>query len=167
MLAFSKPFICKLAYIVFIEGKVNLPRMKYKTKDGVEFEFEGQEDEVLRLYRQIANITTKSSQEHEEEKARNEAKLKLPTDKDVESFIKSQPNCEHDLQMVQKHFFGKIYSSRGQTASMYHRTVRQLRAIRVKIEKETGSKFTEEAIARNLRRYRLEKSLLQLYGTKQ
>jgi hypothetical protein len=132
-------------------------RMTYKTKD-VEFTFEGQEDEVLRLYYKITGLNVESPQPTKNTNIilRSELRVDMPTEQEVEAFIKSKPNYEHDLHMIQKEFFGRTFMARGTTASMYHRTNRQVKLVREKIEKETGAKFKEQTIDRNFKRYRLE-----------
>jgi len=135
-------------------------RMTYRIRDDerdLEFTFDGQEDEVLRLYRKIAGLETNQIQPASEP-VRTEPKhrIDMPTDQDVEVFIKSRPNFEHDLHIIQNEFFGKIFSSRGSSASMYHRTNRQVKLVREKIEKDMGAKFKEQIIDRNFKRYRME-----------
>jgi hypothetical protein len=134
--------------------------MTYKIKDGtkdIEFMFEGQEDEVLRLYHKVTGLVVKPLQQTLET-ARTEQKprISMPTDQEVEEFIKSRPDYEHDLHIVQNQFFGRTFQSRGPSMHMYHKTNRQLRSVREKIEREEGRKFKEEIVERNFKHYRVE-----------
>lgn len=140
-----------------------MPRMKYKTKDGIEFEFEGQEDEVLRLYHKVAGVTDESKKPISETmRTESNIRINMPTDQEVEAFIKSKPDYEHDLHTVQKEFFGKKFASRGASAPMYHRTNRQLTMVRKKIEDKEGRKFKAQTIDRNFKRYRMESEIQKI-----
>jgi hypothetical protein len=135
--------------------------MTYKTTDEegnlIEFTFEGQEDEVLRLYYRITDRNPQLQQQVETTKPTPRIRVDMPRDQEVEAFIKSKPGYEHDLHLVQNEFFGRTFSSRGADAPMYHRTNRQLTQIRRKIENEEKRKFETEVIDRNFKRYRMVK----------
>lgn len=137
--------------------------MKYKRLDGVEFEFEGNPEEITRLYQLVTGelIHTRSLVSQNAETPQKPT-ITGPSDEDVEMYIKSRPNYQHDIHQVQKHFFGKILSSRGDTTSAYHRTNRQLTAVRKKIETEEKGKFKEEYVKGSLKRYTFEKRRLTL-----
>lgn len=72
-----------------------------------------------------------------------ELKRELPTDRRVLRYVLSKPNFGHNLFEVQEEFFGARFKSRGETRHMYHKTARQLRRIRKKIETEEKGKFEE------------------------
>ena len=135
-----------------------MPKMRYRAQDGVEFEFEGEPEEIMKLYqlttgRPIHTVSPKP----EKEKPTEKPMFNLPSDKEVEDYIKSKPNYQHDMFEVQRHFLGRKLLSRGSTAHIYHRITRQLRAIRKKIEKEEGGEFKEEFTKGGLKRYTFKK----------
>lgn len=137
--------------------------MRYRRLDGVEFEFEGKPEEITRLYQLVTGepVHTISSVSQSPEPLQKPT-IKEPSDEEVEMYVKSRPNYEHDIHQVQKHFFGIILSSRGDTAYAYHRTNRQLTAIRKKIETEEKGKFKEEYVKGSLKRYTFVKGRLTL-----
>lgn len=142
-----------------------MPKMTYRTQDGVEFEFEGEPEEIMKLYqlatgRPIHTLSPKPEKEKPIEKPMFES----PSDKEVEAYIKSKRNYEHDMFEVQRHFFGRKLSSRGSTAHIYHRMNRQLRAIRQKIEEEEGGKFKETFTKGGLKRYTFEPKGIASWG---
>lgn len=138
-----------------------MAKVTYRTKEGEEYLVEADEEaQVIRLLQQIKHLDQASAKSSvsdiPEKKSGKKERLSLPPDKEVETFILLQPNCEHDLFMVQKHFFNRTFPSRQDTAPMYHRTIRQLRLIREKIEKEKGIKFKEEITDGNYKHYKIE-----------
>jgi hypothetical protein len=138
-----------------------MAKITYRTKEGEEYFIEADEEaQVIRLLRQIKHLNQPSPRtsisEAIDKKTEKRERFSLPRDKDVETFLLSQPNYEHDLFMVQKHFFNRTFPSRRETAPMYHRTIRQLRLIRQKIEKEKGVKFREEISDGNYKHYKIE-----------
>jgi hypothetical protein len=105
----------------------------------------------------VTNLNPKTHQQIAEvTKRETSIRVNMPTNQEVEAFIKSKPNYEHDLRMVQNEFFGRTLSSRGPTKSMYHRTNKQLANVRKKIEKEEGRNFKEQILDQNVKRYRIE-----------
>jgi len=133
-----------------------MPKMRYKTRDGIEFEFEGEEEEILRLYQRVVTmvgqpVSSKTEIEDPE----------LPSDKEVIQYIISKPNFEHDIFDVQERFFGKRFTSRDkETRRMYHRIHRQLRGVRETIEKQVKGKFVSTTGDKGVKRYTFKKEVI-------
>lgn len=139
--------------------------LKFRIK-GVEFQYDGEPEELMAF---INRFLSENEESHEyvapkfprKEKAKMEniepikiANLPLPNDADIVKYITSKPNFTHDLLEIQRKFYGKIFSSRGKEQRMYHKTARQLRAIREIIERQYKGEFIDEpAGQRNLKRF--------------
>jgi len=75
----------------------------------------------------------------------------------VIDFISSKPNCEHSLPSIQKHFLGKILSSR-EDESTYHKTYNIVKKARKTLEKKLGGRFAEKLGSDGVKVYRFQKS---------
>jgi hypothetical protein len=172
-----------------------LGTLKFK-KGGMEFEYVGepQEIEILinrlsgidganaltqtRLFTTGANTPTPStvtivsvpqrlSQTTAYTRARISAiNLPLFPDVEVKAFLKTKSAYRHTLAEVQEHFFGKKFGSRGESASMYHRTSRQLVDVRRLIENEENGIFRPEDLGANVIEYTfVKKEQIETVGT--
>lgn len=106
------------------------------------------------------NIQTKPiSLKAKSQESRQEGMVDLPAipDREVMEYIKSKPNFAHNLFEVQERFFGRRFTSRGNTKRMYHRTARQLRLIRPKIERQHKGKFEEEISEHGVKQFIFKK----------
>jgi len=140
-----------------------MPTLKFAIK-GIEFQYIGEQHEITNFINTFLGQTMLP--EHKElnvvRKTRLTTKdseqgmidLPLPQDADIIRYITSKDQYGYDLLEIQKHFFGKTFSSRGNGKRMYHRTARQLREIREAIEKQYKGKFEEVPSGkRNLKRF--------------
>ena len=147
--------------------------LKFTIK-GVEFQFEGTEQEVLRFINQFFGASM-SLPEHApiafektnaEETTRKVDKpkaieLPLPSDNELINYITSKPQFSHDILEIQDHFFGRRFSSRGADQRMYHRIARKLRSVRALIEKQWDGNFKQvPSEQRNLKRFTFEKNTM-------
>ncbi len=107
--------------------------------------------------KEVSYIINSAEIGSEPSRTRIGSKVSFDTDK-VESFILSQPNYAHNLQLIQKHFLGKILSSR-EDESDYHRTYNMARRARESIEKRVAGKFKEEIGSDGVKMYRFHKNV--------
>lgn len=134
--------------------------MRFKSGDK-EFEFEGENVEILELYDEIVKRLEGVVAPKPVEPVRIPAKrgiefFKLPSDDDLISFILSKPKYSHDIVEVQEHFFGKRIPSRA-NPRLYRKLAQQLFRVRKIIEeKEQGRFQTITSPSRNLKRYVFE-----------
>jgi len=142
-----------------------MPTLKFSFQ-GLDFEYIGNNDEIRDFIHaflgqtmhlpehQTATVTRKSRIVIKEKEDEGMINVPLPSDDKVMEFIQTKDNFAHDIEEVQRQFFGKTFSSRGNSQRMYHRTARQLIMVREKLEKRFEGKFVQESTGiRNLRRY--------------
>lgn len=141
-----------------------MPTLKFRL-EGLEFEYIGNNDEIKDFIHSFISQTMHLP-EHEEMRVKRKSRLvitekigddttnvPLPPDEKIMEFLEGRENFSHDLTDVQKGFFGKVFSSRD-AQRMYHRTARQLRGVRIKLEKKHLGNFVEQPTGiRNLKRY--------------
>ena len=120
-----------------------MAKLRFKIQ-GVEFEYIGDDYEIERFVHRLLSrgIQFPPAQTRLPEselirlppkpvpQTKQQLDLKTPPDDEVMKYIMSKPNYAHDLFEVQEHFFGRTFSSRGNTTRMYHRTADQLRMVR-------------------------------------
>lgn len=142
-----------------------MPTLKFRF-EGLDFEYVGNNDEIRDFIHtflgqtmhlpehQTVTVTRKSRMVIKEKEEEGLINVPLPSDDKVMEFIQSKQNFAHNIEEMQKQFFGKTFSSRGNSQRMYHRTARQLGIVREKLEKRFEGKFVSESTGvRNLRRY--------------
>lgn len=151
-----------------------MPTLKFTIK-GVPFEYVGNQHEIIDFINgflggsivlpaqakpttpSLQSVTLKTEADVEEM-----IDVPAPLDEEVERYITSKPDFSHNLFEVQRIFFGKTFTSRGNTKRMYHRTARQLRLIRKQIEKEYKGKFIEETGEHGLKQFTFKKSVPEI-----
>lgn len=146
-----------------------MPILKFKIK-GVEFEYVGDQGEIISFVNRFLGGSVALPVKPERSssaispsvivsaESEDLVDLPAPSDKEVVAYVTSKPEFRHTLFDVQKQFFGTTFKSRGKTKRMYHRTARQLRAIRELIEKEFEGKFVETLGAKGLKEFVFKKS---------
>lgn len=154
-----------------------MPTLRFKIK-GVEFEYIGEEDEIVSFVNRFLSESIALPVESKQLSPTTpsvifgtESKEILdepaPPDEDLIKYITSKPDFAHDLFEIQEHFFGMHFSSRDKkTQRMYHRTARQLRLVRQLIEKKYEGKFieTKGTRLRGLKRFVFKKSPVTAWG---
>ena len=145
-----------------------MPTLRFKIRD-VEFEYVGDEDEIVSFVNRFLSVSAMLLGEPREvtpmatpsaiigKESEESVDLPIPSDKEVIAYIVSKPDFAHHLFEIQKHFYGRMFKSRGPTQRMYHRTARQLRAVRERIEKEYEGRFVEKLGSKGLKRFTFKK----------
>ena len=142
-----------------------MPTLKFRF-EGLDFEYVGNNAEIKDFIHSFigqtmhlpeheeARITRKSRIVIKEKADADTINVPLPSDEAIMQSIESKKDFAHDITDFQKEFFGKVFSSRGNEQRMYHRTARQLKIVREKLEQKHQGKFEKQSTGiRNLRRY--------------
>lgn len=127
--------------------------LKFKMK-GMDFELIGEYDDIVKF---IQGFIVGSLEIDSLEKTsikpsktmptipKSTRELSLPSNEDVLAFITSIPNYHHTLYDVQKHFFGRTFiTTNKETLGMYFKTMKQLKEVRMEIEKRYHGKFDKK-----------------------
>jgi len=131
-----------------------MPTLKFTIKS-VEFQYIGSEDEITNFISHFIDETmtiqatramvqpTGRTRKTVAEEAKSQITIELPlhSEKEVMEYVVSKPQFSHDLFEVQEHFYGRKFTSRKDGVKMYHKTLRQLKMIRKKIEEQYAGQF--------------------------
>lgn len=143
----------------FVRLLNDMPKMRYRTKDGEEFEFDGEELEIRRLLQMVREMFTQPpTQASETVATKEEPTIEMPGDAEIEAYIKSKPRYEHNMVDIQRHFFGTFYSSRSPNKRIYHTMNKRIANIRKKIETEEKGKFKGQYIKGGLKCFTFERT---------
>ena len=156
-------------------GMGSMTTLRFTIK-GVEFEFIGEQDEVIAFINRFMYEDASLHGDQTKPRTSRDAiplpprrtlkptpditrhlgitNLPLVDNEAIISYITQKPSYEHTLPEIQRKFYGKVFSSRGSEQGFWHRTSRQLKIVRETIEKRFGGRFKEgSAGARNLKKY--------------